>query len=208
MRRWWLVALVVATSGLAGAEPNRGFTKLRDGAQTVESLATFLSSFVGDCGADLLGGADCQKKVKAFRGESIGKTFYLLLDDSAQQLVQPRGFSPQTHQMEFALTPFFESAGLALTHGQPSALDTQGRPIIPLIRMQATLPDDVTPMDVERVFRTGMARMQIVYKPLSVWKLPRKDRKGFVEGVKAQVLGVRITEARTGNEVVSWLNER
>jgi hypothetical protein len=208
MRRWWVLALVLGTSGLAQAEANRAFARLRDKAQAVDSLATFLSSFVGDCGADLLGGSDCQKKVKAFRSEALGKTYYVILDDAAQKLVQPRGFSPQTHQMEFALTPFFESAGLALTHGQPDGLDAQGQPIIRLIRMQATLPDEITPMEVDRVFRTGMARMQVIFKPLSVWKVPRKDRKGFVEGVKAQVLGVRISEARSGSDVVTWTSDK
>jgi hypothetical protein len=108
--------------------------------------------------------------------------------------------------MEFALTPFFESAGLALTHGQPSKLDGEGRPVIPLIRMQSVLPEAVTPMDVDRVFRTGNVRMQIIFKPLGLWKLPRHDKKGaFVEGVKGQLLAVRLSESRTGTDIAVWI---
>jgi len=205
MRRLGLVVALSLVPSLAFAEASPGFAQLRDRAQPVESLASFLSKFMGDCGTDVIGRRECMKKVDAFRKESIGKSYYLILDDDAQQLVQPRGFSPQTHEMEFALTPFFESAGLSLTHGQPTKLDAQGRPVIPLIRMVSKLNDGIMPMDVDRVFRTGNVRMQVIFKPLGVWKLPKRGKKGFVEGVKAQLLGVRLSEARSGGDVATWL---
>jgi hypothetical protein len=205
MFRLGLMAALTLVPALAFAEAPRGFVQLRDRAQPLESLSSFLSKFVGDCGSDVLARQDCLKKVDAFRKQSIGKSYYLILDDDAQQLVQPRGFSPHTHQMEFALTPFFESAGLALTQGQPGKLDAEGRPVIPLIRMVSILNDSLMPMDVDRVFRTGNVRMQIIFKPLGVWKLPKRDRHGYVEGVKAQLQGVRLSEARSGGEVATWL---
>ncbi|MBS2027472.1 MAG: hypothetical protein JST54_06150 [Deltaproteobacteria bacterium] len=200
------VVAALAVPGVAGAEAGKSFAALRDKAQPLESLSSFLSSFVGDCGSDPIDGAECKKKVDAYRKDSLGKSYYVILGDEAQRLIEQKGFSPQTHEMEFALTPFFESAGQALTHGQPTKLDSEGRPIIPLIRMQSTLPDNVTPMDVDRVFRTGNVRMQIVFKPLGLWKLPRHDKKGaFVEGVKGQLLGVRLSEARTGTDIAVWI---
>lgn len=200
----WVLAVALVVPNLAGAEAPKSFASLRDKASPVESLSSFLSSFVGECGSDPIDGADCKKKVDAFHREALGKTYYVILDDDAQRLVQPRGFSPTTQEMEFALTPFFESAGLALTNGQPSKLDAEGRPVIPLIRMVSVLADGVMPMDVDRAFRTGSIRMQVVFKPLGLWRLPKKGGKGYVEGVKAQVLGVRLSESRSGNTVATW----
>ena len=200
------VVLALLAPGMASAEAGRAFAQVRDKAQPLESLASFLSSFVGDCGSDPIDGAECKKKVDAYRKEALGKSYYVILGDEAQRLIEQKGFSPQTHEMEFALTPFFESAGLALTHGQPTKLDNEGRPVIPLIRMVSTLPESVMPMDVDRTFRTGNVRMQIVFKPLGLWKLPRHDKKGaFVEGVKGQLLGVRLSESRTGTDLASWV---
>lgn len=202
----WLFMAALLLPGAAQAAPPAAFAQLRDRAQPLASLSTFLSSFIGDCGFDPMGGNACKQKVEAFRKKALGKTYQVILDDNAQQLVQPRGFSPSTHEMEFALTPYFEAAGFALTHGQPRKLNAQGSPVIPLIRMRSILADAVTPMMVDRVFRTGDVRMQIVFKPLGIWKLPRKDKRGaFVEGVKAQVLGVQLTEARTGNTIAYWV---
>lgn len=204
MRRasWLVVAFGLCVPFAAGAEAPKSFASLRDRATPLDSLSSFLSSFVGDCGP--MAEPDCKKKVESYRREAIGKAYYVILDDDAQKLVQPRGFSPSTHEMEFALTPFFEAAGLALTHGQPTKLDANGNPVIPLIRMVSVLDDSVMPMDVDRAFRTGSIRMQVIFKPLGIWKLPKKDRKGYVEGVKAQVLGVRLSESRTGNTVATW----
>ena len=202
----FIVVAALAVPGVANAEASKAFAQLRDKSQPLESLSSFLSSFVGDCGSDPIDGAECKKKVDAYRKESLGKSYYVILGDDAQRLIEQKGFSPQTHEMEFALTPFFEASGLALTHGQPSKLDSEGRPIIPLIRMQTQLPESVMPMDVDRVFRTGSVRMQIVFKPLGLWKMPRHDKKGaFVEGVKGQLLAVRLSEARTGTDIAVWV---
>jgi len=204
----WLFIAALLIPGAAQAAPPAAFAQLRDRAQALPGLSTFLSSFIGDCGFNPLGGGACKKKVEAFRRGALGKTYQVILDDDAQRLVQPRGFSPSTHEMEFALTPYFEAAGFALTHGQPHKLNAQGSPVIPLIRMNSILGDAVTPMMVDRVFRTGDVRMQIVFKPLGIWKLPRKDKRGaFVEGVKAQILAVRLTEARTGSTIAYWVSK-
>lgn len=207
MRKLVAALFVLAVPFAAHAEGSRAFVQLRDKAQPLESLGEFLTKFVGDCGSD----KDCQQKVAAYRTDAVKKSFYVILDDGAQELVKPGGFNPQTNEMLFDLTPFFESSGFALTHGQPesfSGANCQGASI-PLIPMKATLPPNVMPMDVDRVFRTGGVRMQIIFKPMQVWKKPRKDQKNaFCEGVKAQVQAVRLTEAKTGGEIVSWVSAK
>jgi hypothetical protein len=201
---WAIAAVLLAQVSLARAD-NKTFAQWRDKARPVESLSQFLSSFVGDCESEILTGSkECQSKVDAFRKESLSNAYYVILGEDATKMVQVKGFNPQTHEFEFALTPLFDAAGYALTHGQPTHTDAEGNAVLPLMKMVGKLSDETTPMDVDRLFKTGQVRLQVVFRPMGIWRLPRKDKKGaFFEGVKSQFLAVRLSDARSGNELVS-----
>jgi hypothetical protein len=62
-------------------------------------------------------------------------------------------------------------------------------------------------MDLERLFRTGNVRVQIIFKPQGIWTLLRRDRKGTIEGVKAKFVAIRLSDARTGDEIAVRIRE-
>ena len=205
LKAWMTVGLLTLASGTVWADAaSKQFGKLRDKAKPAESLAQFLTDFIGDCGSDPLNGKQCQAKVEANRKASLGQVFILNLDDSQISKVKLKTFNPRTHEFEFQLTPVFDATGYALTEGQPAETDGEGHLVIPNINMKSVLPDSTTPMDIEAVFKTGQIRIQLIFKPEGVWKVARKDKAGsFYEGVKSRILAVRVSHTRTGNEVVS-----
>lgn len=204
-----VVAAAVVWMGVPGAvradTVAKTFGQWRDKAKPVESLAAFLSNFVGDCGATSLGGKECLAKVEAYRKSALNQVFYVILDDEdSVKQVEAKSFNPMTHEYAFSLTPSFEAAGRALTEGQPTKIDEEGHPTLPKVPLHGKLADRVTPMDVAQVFKTGNVRIQLVFKPTGLWKLPRPDQKGsFYEGVKAQFVAVRLSQAQTGVELCS-----
>jgi hypothetical protein len=58
-------------------------------------------------------------------------------------------------------------------------------------------------MEFEGPFRTGAIELEIVFRPERAWKLPRLRERGSFEGVAARFLGIRVLDARTGNEIAS-----
>jgi hypothetical protein len=56
------------------------------------------------------------------------------------------------------------------------------------------------PMDLERLVRTQNLKIHLVFKPLGLWSLPGKGNEKL-QGVKAKFLAVRLTDARSGDEV-------
>lgn len=190
----------------ARAEAPASFARLRDRATPVESLAAFLDKYVGAC-TDLFEKATCEANSRKARAEMTGKSYYVILDDSAARLLKPGGFNPATREFRIDLTPFFDAGGLALTEGAPPSQDSEGRPRIPLMALQATLPGDWMPMDMERLLRTQGVRIHLVFRPQGLWSLPAKGRPGRLEGVKAKLLAVRLTNARTGEEIALKTSE-
>jgi hypothetical protein len=199
-----MAAVVLLCPALSRADGAKNFAEWRDKAQPVESLSQFLSDFIGSCDASVLDKKECVAKVEAFRKQALGRAYYVILGEDAQKMVAPKGFNPQTHEQEFALTPFFEGSGFALTAGQPSHVDSEGHPIVPLMRMTTKFNESITHEKIEHEFSTGEVKVQLVFRPKAVWKLPRKDKKGaFYEGVKADFLAIRLSDARSGTELAS-----
>ncbi len=197
-----VAALLV--SSLAHAETGKDFAAWRDKAQPVESLSQFLSDFVGSCDSDPMNNKECIAKVEAYRKKTMGQVFYVILGEDAQKMVEPKGFNPRTHEQEFALTPFFEGSGLALTEGQPQHTDGEGHPIVPMMRLNKKFNDSITHEMIVHEFGTGNVKVQLVFRPTGVWRLPRKDRPhSFYEGVKSQFLAVRLSDTRSGTEIAS-----
>ena len=200
----WGVAVAVMASSLAQAEAGKDFATWRDKAQPVESLSQFLSDFIGSCDSDPMNNKECLGKVEAFRKKSMGQVFYVILGEDAQKMIEPKGFNPRTHEQEFALTPFFEGSGFALTEGQPQHSDAEGHPIVPLMRMNTKFNESITHEKIVHEFGTGNVKVQLVFKPTGVWRLPRKDKPhAFYEGVKSQFLAVRLSDTRSGTEIAS-----
>ena len=175
------------------------FAKLRDRSQPLDSLSSFLERYVGTC-TDLLTRAECQANAKRARAEMTGKSYYLILDESATRMLRPGTFDPRTRKYRLDLTPFFDAGGLALTDGAPLGQDGEGRPRIPLMPLYAELAPDQFPMDLERLLRTNNVKVHIVFKPTGTWSLPSKGGQSY-EGVKAKFLAVRLTNARNGDEI-------
>lgn len=196
----------VAAAAGAGAGPPVTFATLRDRAQALEGLTAFLDKYVGACD-DPFTRPDCEKNAARARKEMDGHLYYLILDDRAQSMVRPAAFDIRQNQYRLDVTPYFESGGRALTDGAPKSQDDQGRPRMALVPLWAKLPVGETPMNLERLFKTGNVKVQLVFKPLGVWKLLRKDKKGHIEGVKAKFVAIRLTDARTGYEIAVRLRE-
>ena len=128
-RRLWLLVLALALVAprLALAEAPPAFAKLRDQAQPVESLAAFLSRYVGTC-TDIEERATCLANARRARNELANKSYYVMLDSDACHMLKGGAFNPANREYTIEMTPFFEGGGLALTDGAPKSQDSQGRP--------------------------------------------------------------------------------
>jgi len=200
-RLTWLPTLAAAflLPSLARAEAPKAFANLRDAAQSVESLAAFLSRFVGTC-TDIEERAACLANSRKARNELAGKSFHVILDREATRMLKGGSFNPATREYTIEMTPFFEAGGLGLTNGEPKGQDSEGRPRIQIEPIRTTLPPDLLPMDMERLLRTQNVKIHLVFKALGVWSLPGKG-SDKIEGVKARFQAVRLTAARNGDEV-------
>lgn len=188
--------LILALPGLVTADER--FDALRRAAEPVDSLETFLSRYVGHC-TDPFERRTCEANVASARRQVAGKTFAVRVTEAAGLVrAQLRGDG-----YLILLTPFVDGGGLALTHGAPARQDASGQPLIGFIPIQGKLPPGTMDMEFQGPFRTGAVELEIVFKPERAWKLPRKRESGFYEGVAARFLGVRLVDARTGNEIAA-----
>ncbi|HEY6099796.1 MAG TPA: DUF6066 family protein [Anaeromyxobacter sp.] len=193
-----LLAALLALSAVPSPARARDFAALASGAERLESLEPFLARYVGRC-KDTPEKRTCEANVAAARRAVTGKTFTVRVTDAAS-LVRPR--------MEGAgflllFTPFVDGGGLALTHGAPARQDAEGHPLVGLIPIRGKLPPGTLDLEFQGPFRTGAIEVEIVFRPEKTWKLPRKGERGSLEGVAARFLGIRVLDARTGNEIAS-----
>ncbi len=202
-----LLAFVLVGIAPSARSADDAWAKVRDKATPLEGLSAFLERYVGAC-ADPFSRAECLSNAKRAREEMEGKLYYLILDDRAASMIRPAAFDIRESQYRLDLTPYFEAGGRALTDGVPRSQDDQGRPRMPLTPIWAKLPLGSTPMDLERLFRTGNVKVHLVFKPFGVWKMARKDnKKESIEGVKAKFVAVRLTDARSGDEIALRIKE-
>jgi hypothetical protein len=188
------LALLAATPALADGR----FEALRDRAERLESLESFLSRYVGSC-TDPYERRTCLDNVAAARRAVAGKTFAVRVNDAASLVrVELRGES-----FLLLVTPFVDGGGLALTHGQPQRQDAAGHPLISFIPIRGALPPGTMDMEFHSPFRSGMVEMEIVFRPERTWRMKRRGEAGYYEGVSARFLGVRLIDARTGGEIAA-----
>lgn len=166
-------------------------------AERVERLDTFLEKFVGRC-TDPYTRAECERGVASFRKEALAKTYVVKLQE-ATSLVRPER---EGDGFVLLLTPFFDGGGLALTNGTPTKQDPAGNPLVALVPIRSVLPPGAMDLEFLSPFRTGAIELEVVFRPLKAWKLPKKGG-GSLEGVGARLVAVRVLDGRTGNELGS-----
>jgi hypothetical protein len=167
-------------------------------AERVERLDAFLEKIVGRC-VDPYTKKACEDQVAAARKSASGKTFVVKVSD-ATALVKPQ---IEGESYLLLLTPFVDGGGLALTNGTPVKQDAAGNPVVNLVPVRGTLPPGTMDLDFLSPFRTGAVDLEIVFQPTKPWKLPKKGGGGFVEGLGAKFMAVRLLDARSGNEIAA-----
>ncbi len=197
MRRILLVPLLAAIL-LPGPARPADFAALASGAERIDALEPFLARWVGHC-TDPYERATCEANVAAARRALAGKTYTVRIGDAAS-LVKP---SLTGEKFLLLVTPFVDGGGLALTHGKPARQDAAGHPLIGFIPIHGRLPPGTMEMEFQGPFRTGAIELEIVFRPESTWKLPRRGEPGSLEGVAARFLAIRVLDARTGGEIAS-----
>jgi hypothetical protein len=194
-----LAAVVLAVAAAAAAaEDDPVFEKAKSGASPTEGLSTFLTKFVGTCTKE--SGPQCAKAAEEYRHQTRGKKLYLSIDDAAA--IVAIGGTGDGGEVVLNVTPFFAGGEFALTQGAPSRTDAAGNPVMPLIRVKGTAPDG----DVDRLGRMLSAhqvRIEVVFAPEGTWTLAKKGG-GNIQGVKAKLLALRVSMARTGDTVAVW----
>ncbi|HUL59028.1 MAG TPA: DUF6066 family protein [Anaeromyxobacteraceae bacterium] len=195
--RFAALALAATLAGAVARADGR-FDALERRAERLESLEAFLARYVGRCGEGMER-RTCESNVAAARRAVTGRTFAVRVPDAATLVrAQVRG-----EGYLVLVTPFVDGGGLALTHGEPTHQDPRGQPVIGLIPIHGTLPPGMLDLDFEGPFRTGAIEMEIVFRPERTWKLKRRGEPGWYEGVAARFLGLRIVNARTGDEIAA-----
>jgi hypothetical protein len=190
MRR--LVTLAVLASLAAAPARAREAGK----PERLEALEPFLARFVGSC-ADGFQRRTCEENVATARKELAGRPYAVRIPDAAA-LVQAK---LDGDRFVLLVTPFVDGGGLALTHGAPAKQDAAGRPVVPLIAIQGTLPPGMMDMEFQSPFRTGAIELEITFRPEKVWSLSRKGAPGRYEGVAARFLDIQVVNARTGDVI-------
>ncbi len=194
------VTLLLALSpALAMADVEQKFAKLRDAAEPLASIGSFVDKYVGDCGPLNPG---CVKNAESFRRAAAGKKFYMIVTEDSTSVLQ-MGDAGRDGSVTLNLTPFFAGSSSAVTHGAPAKTDPNGNPVLPFIRIQARLPDGWNPGMMARQVGARAMRIQVVFTPEDVWTLPKKGG-GTMKGVRAKFDGVLVQVGRTGEVVGTW----
>lgn len=190
-----LLAFLLPRPALA----NDRFDQVKSRAEKIDSLGGFLDKYVGKCAPYE---AACLQNLKDTRQQWTGKTIYVTLGDRAASLMK---VDTSGSQFRVLFTPFVDGGGYGLTHGAPKKQDSSGNPLIDFIQINGAMPEGMGEMELKSAFRAGQVGVELVFKPEGTWKLKRKGEEGFLEGVKARFLGIRLVANRTGTEIASKL---
>lgn len=205
MRRLFLAALLLLPT-LALADVDARFAQLRDQAEALGSLSTFLDKYIGEC-AGVFINPSCRSDAEAFRGKYGGRKLYMIVGEDAATMISPGPYQPGSGNYTIQVIPYFPGDAYALTLGTPSQTDSAGNPLLPLIRITGTTPEGWAATDFLRLFSSRQIRAQIVFTPQGVWTLPRKQGGGKVQGVAARIEAILLTHSRTGDPLGLWFAE-
>jgi hypothetical protein len=177
-------------------------SQLRSSAEVLSGLGSFLDNYLGGCG-DTPAEIECRSRATSFRKKVNGNRFYVSLgDDAASNIlaIRERGGS---NSYTIQITPFFESGGYALTHGAPKKTDGNGNPQLPLLFATGKVPDGWDVSRLQRLLATRQVRLELVFVPHDLWTLPKRGG-GRMQGIKANVEMIQITNVRTGDVLGVW----
>jgi hypothetical protein len=199
-------AIVSLLPLLAMADVDARFAKLRDAADPVQSLGSFLDKYLGDdCGSVMEGGGDCKKQAAQYAAKANGKKYYMMITEDSSSMLS-LGPSAGGGDVTINLTPFFPASNSAVTGGAPSHTDANGNPVIPFIQIKGTLPEGWNPQMMARQLQAGAMRLQVVFTPQGQWAMSKKGG-GTMKGVKAHIDAVLVTIGRTGEQIAVWINK-
>jgi hypothetical protein len=203
MHRVGLLAFSVLAFTAFAQSPSAQFERARRDATNVPGgLASFLEQYIGEC-AEAEGG-NCRQQAQQFRQKVQGRKLYFSASEESAALLAPGPENRASATFVLDLTPLFPSGGYALTHGSPRRTDSQGNPVLPVLSLPVTLPEDRSWSDVKRMVATRGVRVELVAVPRGVWTLP-KPRGGKWYGVSADFKAVLVTSARSGEQVALWV---
>ena len=198
MRAAFFALALMPVVAFADADPR--FTRLRDGAEPVGGLGSFLDNYVGDCAVQAAGvNGECLQKAAAFRQKANGKKFYMIVSEESAGMISMGSYNPRG-DFTLNLTPFFAASGSALTQGAPSRTDANGNPVLPFITVKGETPTGGNAQSIERLVSMRALRLQVVFTPQGLWQLPKRGG-GKTTGVKARIDAILVTVGRTGESV-------
>jgi len=120
-----LLAVTFLLPALAVADVDPRFARLRDNAEPLGSLGTFLDSFIGEC-SGFFTRSTCSSDAEAFRKRAGGKPHYLILDEKQVAALLSAGpYQPGSGQYSIQVRPAFPGGGYTLTHGLPPQTDVK-----------------------------------------------------------------------------------
>lgn len=199
----FLSVAIALLPALALADVEARFAKLRDQSESLSSLGSFIDKYAGDCGPAMLGGGDCEKKAELFRRGQTDKKHYMIITEESTAVLSMGEVNLAAGTVVLNLTPFFAGSASAITHGAPSRADDAGNPILPYVRINATIPDGWNPPMMARQVAARALRIQVVFTPQGLWSLPKKGG-GQLRGIKARFDAVLVQVARTGEVLGTW----
>lgn len=167
-------------------------------AERLDDLRVFLGRYVGSC-TDPVERTTCEANVAAFRKAAGAKSLVVRVTDAAALVrAQSKG-----ERVLLLLTPFVDGGGYALTRGAPTRQDAAGNPLVNFVPLEVPVPPGVLEMEFLSPFRSGAIELEIVFRAERAWKMKRKGEPGYLEGLGARFLALRILNGRDGSEIAS-----
>lgn len=167
-------------------------------AKTVNHLDSFLEQYVGTC--DRRPTAERPACAKALSEHRRGTDAGLhLVSGDARAQISIREFDERAGELTLRVLPFWSAGGRALTGGRPRGLTADGSPLVRTFDLKVKLPEDEPAFIGRRRFELGRVDVTWVLRTRSAWSLRRAGET--VEGVEAELVALRITEPRTGEQV-------
>jgi hypothetical protein len=195
-----LVAVLLSVASVAWGDADPRFSKLRDDAEALQGLGSFLDKYVGDCGTDV----ECKRNTETFRTAANGKKFYMIITEESVSNLNMGTYDPGSQTFTLNLTPFFPASNSAVTGGAPSRTDTNGNPVMPFLSIKGSVTEGRNESSIARAVAMKVLRLQVVFTPQGLWSLPKKGG-GKIVGVKSRIDAVLVTVGRTGETVGLYL---
>lgn len=177
-----------------------GFATLKDKAQQLDRPGAAIGAIVGLCEEeDPLLQMECQKNVKTERAKYKGGRYYIDLGANHQDLLMFEGMHGKKARLLWV--PMYDPGdGQPLTAVRPKRVTKDGWPILQKKVLDGVLPAEVHASDLRRLSRLGQLNIEIVGSFGAPWALKNKGK--IIRGVVFKIVAIRISQARTGEQVM------